>query len=260
MDPKIDQIQAVVAGLRQEGKAVTASSVASALGMSRSALYRAANGAEALQALLREGADADVSLEERVGRAVRRLLSSRSLVSIGVAEIAAEVGVTPVTLFRRFGNREGMLRQVLDHSDNRTQARVLDLVHTPDPEAALAGFCAISLRELCGVRGLIAGVAGGDEESRVALRSLQVPGVGTRASLTQAFAAAMAAGLWREDDPAPLAELLVRLLLGSAVILPELYPDYQERIPSEAKRIAALFCNAMVVHHLPHPNPQKEIP
>lgn len=245
MEDKTAQVRAVVAALRDAGANVTASVVAAQLGLTRSGLYRAVGGADTLQSLLREGQAGSVSLDRRVAAAVTRLLGARSLASIGVAEIAAEVGVTPVTLYRRFGNRDGMLRVVLEHSRNRTKARELDLVDTPDPEAELAGFCAESLRELIGVRGLIAGMVADDPESRDVMRGLHVPGQGTRASLAAAFTRAMAAGRWRDGDAASLADLLVRLLVGSALLLPELDPDADAHVPQEGAKIASLFMGAM---------------
>jgi AcrR family transcriptional regulator len=60
----------------------------------------------------------------------RRLIAERGLENVSMDDIAADAGVGKGTLFRRFGDRAGLARALLDESERRLQDGFL---HGPPP-------------------------------------------------------------------------------------------------------------------------------
>lgn len=111
-----ERILDAAAALALEGEQITLSAVARRASVARSTLYRVfpdlPSLADALAASGRVDATRLRSLDpkDRILDAVSSLLETRSLASITLDDVARQADVAPITVYRRFGDRKGLLQ------------------------------------------------------------------------------------------------------------------------------------------------------
>jgi AcrR family transcriptional regulator len=115
--------------LVEEGLPLTLTAVAKRTGLARGTVYRHFAGLGALrEALVASGRVEPERLKksgERLLDAVAQVLRARGPGAMTLEEVAREAGVSPVTLYRRFGDREGLLRAFVAERTPRRLALVL---------------------------------------------------------------------------------------------------------------------------------------
>lgn len=143
-DPLLD----AAADLLRRGEEPTVVAVARAAGVSRAAVYRRFRDRDALLAALAEaGHAAPPETRERVLDALDAVLKRQGLTAATIEAVAREAGVGEATIYRRFGDRRGLLQAYVGE---RTPRRVAATLRGEDLEAdlhALARENLVFLRE-----------------------------------------------------------------------------------------------------------------
>ena len=107
----------------------------------------------------------------RVLDSLSSLLAERGIVQFTVAEVAARSGVSVATIYRHFGNREGLLRA----ATSRGMRDAAGTNRTMSPEIALPGFMRELYAHFVEIDGMlrVPGLVGRTRPSRVAERVRQ---------------------------------------------------------------------------------------
>ncbi len=223
--------------------------LAQAAGVSRATLYRRHGGRERVQAALGEalGGRAD---EARIFAAVRQVLGRRGFRGTTLEAVAdsAEVGVA--TLYRRYGDRDGLLRAFLAWVPARKRASRLRASSEGELRVTLERFAAELLEEIAASFEVMR-AALGDPESAADVRDrLRDPRRGISAGLGRFFRACLRRGLLA---PAPLEELVSAfssLVLGAGFLEPAMLGAP----PPEARKAAALVVRRFLDGARPRPS------
>lgn len=196
--------------------------LATEAGVSRATVYRRVSSRDDLARQLRArgvepGPAMGGSTHERILAAVRAVIDEHQL-SFTIEDVAREAGVGPVTIYRRFGDREGLLRAYL----SRTSPRALAAEQLSDLEApmepTLRAFVGSVLRFAHEHPGLLRIALFDDGAALEQLRRLRRGSRGTFVRLVAYFEGQIERGRLRPVDPRRLATVLVGMLLGSSLV------------------------------------------
>lgn len=127
------------AALVARGEAPTVAAIADATGVARGTVYKRLGGPEAIAAALKERGVAapDPDLREKLLDAVGRVFRARGLAGLTLEGVAQEAGVSPITVYRRFGDRKGLLQAFVAERTPRRLAAQLPVDGSGDPAADL---------------------------------------------------------------------------------------------------------------------------
>jgi AcrR family transcriptional regulator len=168
---------------------------------------------------------------ERIVEAARALLTEHGLRRTSLADIADAAGVSEATLYRRFANRDDLLRALVEREATAFIARVDEQINSiDDPEEALVTAWLIfarSLREHDLVRRLLE-----TDPDRI-LPLLTING-GPALALGREYVLAMARravdrGAALTGDPEQIAEVLTRLAQSLVLTRDTVLPLDDER-------------------------------
>lgn len=126
-----DRILEAASALVHAGEPLSLQAIAERAGVARTTLYRHFSDIGALtRALVETGrveADRIRTLDpvERILDAVAALVAEKGLAATTVDDVARRAGVSPVTVYRRFGDRNGLLRAFVQHRTPRRMATTL---------------------------------------------------------------------------------------------------------------------------------------
>jgi AcrR family transcriptional regulator len=161
MQPPADPILDAAAGLVGEGTPLSMSAVAARAGVARGTLYRRfADLAVLTQALVASGRAAPGQLKgsnptDRILDALAGLLAQRGLSAMTIEDVAARAGVAPATIYRRFGDRRGLLQAfAAARTPRRLSAELENAAATGDLEADLTHIATECLRFLADHRAI----------------------------------------------------------------------------------------------------------
>lgn len=208
--------------------------LAKALGRSRSRLYRELGSGQAVLARLRaRGVETDVDspAKRRILEAARRLVARRGLVDVTVEQIAAAAEVAPVTIYRLFGDREGLLRALVDGISPRAEVEELLTDDDLELDVALTRVMARLLTFIREHRGLIATSLNAD--GMRALAPLRRANSSSRERLRRYFRRRRDA---LKGSPQQLVKVFMALGLGGGLLLE---PD--DDVPRRARALVAAF-------------------
>lgn len=196
--------------------------LAAEAGVSRATVYRRISSREELAQRLRErGVDPGVlgggPAPERILGAVRAVIDAHQL-SFTIEDVAREAGVGPATVYRHFGDRDGLLRAYF----SQTSPRAVATEHLQDLDAPVAtvlrAFVASVLRFALAHPGLVRIGLLDDGPAAEELHRLRQGGRGTFVRLVDYLEAQVERGRLRATDPRRLAISLVGMVLGSALL------------------------------------------
>ena len=254
-DPSAEDQRALIldaadAVLRERG-ALTIDQVVARAGVSRSTIYRAfGSRAGLIEALERRGgaaaaraAQADPpSARERVLQALSELVRERLLARLTVEEVAQAAGVSAVTIYRVFGDRDGMVRAFLaSRSPGADALPLLDELERP-VEEALVAFAERVVAFMSESRGLLLQLMLGAEEDREYLSRMRDANHRTRQAVADYMAAQQARGVLRDDQPPEdAARALLGLLLAFGLI--------DDAGPDAASRAVDAFLRGALKEH-----------
>lgn len=103
----------VAAAMSEEGRSLTLTALAREVGVSRSTAYRRTGGVVAVrEALAARGVDAEAQTTRgRLLTATRALVATQGVVNATIENIAGYGNISPVSVYRIFGDRETLLRE-----------------------------------------------------------------------------------------------------------------------------------------------------
>lgn len=208
--------------LQRKSKRVTMASLARELRVSRATLYRQLGGAADVSALAGRQVGARVD-DEVVFAAVKQVMGERGLRGATLEAVAARAGVSVVTLRRRFGDRQALLRAFMDGLPARRAGRQL---HAADPRAVrptLEAFTRVALGELEASHELLRAMLGDPAGARELSEQARDPARGVSAGLLAYFSRCVEAGTLRGDPPA-LTMLFISTLFGFGLVTASLRP------------------------------------
>lgn len=128
-----DQLLDAAAAIVRRGEPLSVSAVAAEAGIARGAVYRRFADKESLAAALVASGRVESAPDtrERILDAVGRMLKRDGLSGTTLDEVAREAGVGPATVYRRFGDRRGLLGAFVRERTPRRLAEQLDPAATP---------------------------------------------------------------------------------------------------------------------------------
>ena len=224
--------------LRARGPGFTMGELAEASGVSRATLYRRVPSREALAQRLRArgvepGAELGDPTRERILDATRERINAQGL-QFTIEQVAEQAGVGAATVYRAFGDREGLLRAFFAERSPRKLAAVqLGDLDAPI-EQALQGLVAAALRFVLGHPGLARLLLLDEGADARELRRLRQGGRSTLTALLEYLQAQIDRGVLAPRDPWLLASSLIGAVFGSAVLVQRLAVNSSQHRPPAA--------------------------
>ncbi|MCX4246158.1 TetR/AcrR family transcriptional regulator [Paraliomyxa miuraensis] len=222
--------------LERHGPTFTMAQLAEASGVSRATLYRRVPSREALAGRLRAqgvepGAELGDPTHERILDAIGGLIDAHGL-RFTLEQVADSAGVGVATVYRSFGDREGLLRVFFaERSPRRMAAEQLRDLEAP-VEVALTAFVGAVLRFAVQHPGLARIGLLGEGPDAVELERLRKGGRSTLSRLVGYLEAQIERGALVPADP----WLLAATLLGGAITTSLLAP---RMLAGGSRRLAA---------------------
>jgi AcrR family transcriptional regulator len=225
--------------LRAHGPGFTMAQLAEAAGVSRATLYRRVPSREALAQRLRArgiepGAELGDPVRERILDATGALINEQGL-RFTIEQVAEQAGVGSATVYRSFGDREGLLRSFLGE---RTP-RALVAMRLGDPsapvEATLRACVEGLLRFAVAHPGLARIGLLGEGPDAEELERLRKGGRSTLGRLVTYLEAQIERGVLAPADPLVLASTLLGAAMGTSLLAARLAP----RMPGGSRLLLA---------------------
>ncbi|MCB9742631.1 MAG: TetR family transcriptional regulator [Alphaproteobacteria bacterium] len=205
--------QTAAALIAKRGHDFTMDELALAAGVSRATLYRQVGSREALLAALEaQGVVLPPSppgVWDQALDAARTLARQGGLEALTMEGVAAEAGLGVATLYRRFGDRAGLLSALMERAGARAKARAMALDEDAEPQEALTGLVAGALAVLWEDGWLIQLGAAASGAQLAALQEARGRSMGTLEALSRWMARQMKRGWLRPADPEELAGALM---------------------------------------------------
>jgi AcrR family transcriptional regulator len=219
--------------------------------LSRATLYRRLGSKEhLLQRLTRErGVELDTSgstdLPTRILDAARIAFGRNGLARTTMEQIADEAGLGVATVYRHFGDREGLIRAFMERYTPQHAFQEGALRGSGDIRADLVHLVTEMLTFLHQNRDMIwLGLVEGEETQRLLARLREVPG-GMRADITRFLEAAVAEGQLQDGNTRQMATALGGMLAAFALELPVFGGPPLQDPRQAAEFIVNLFLNGL---------------
>lgn len=221
-----DRILEAAAALLREQQDFTLAEVAARAGLSRGTVYRYAGGRDALLDELRrsgrvgEAEAARPSARDRILDALGARLRVDDFARISIEDVAAEAGVSAMSVYRHFGDRQGLLRAFVEERTPRAAVRgLLERVgDEEDVEAVLTALARKALAFLAENPHVIRLLFTPDPETAALLGPIREAPGRTRAAVARYLRRQMQRGRIRQGDPERLAFLFFGMLFALGVI------------------------------------------
>jgi AcrR family transcriptional regulator len=197
-------------------------------GVSRASLYRRFRSRELL--LARLASERGIELPEEAPRDVRAqvldavssLLRAQGL-AMTIDEVAQQAGVGAATVYRHFGDREGLLRAFMSERTPRRLAARLSLSDGCDLEGELLSLARAGLTFINEYRAFVLLALAPDPKARALMAELRSMHGTTRAALRRYLARHVRAGRL-VGEPARMVPLFVGALLALGMTTPAAEP------------------------------------
>ncbi|MCB9762099.1 MAG: helix-turn-helix transcriptional regulator [Alphaproteobacteria bacterium] len=213
--------------------------LALAAGVSRATLYRQVGSREALLAALAEQGvvlpPTPPGVRDQALDAARALARRGGLEALTMEAVAAEAGLGVATLYRRFGDRAGLLSALMERAGARAAARAMALDEDAEPQEALTRLVAGALGVLREDGWLMQLGAAASGAQLAALHEARGRSMGTLAALSHWMARQMKRGWLHPADP----DELTMALLGATLLHGLMGPVGDDE--ALARRLVALF-------------------
>lgn len=219
-------LQAAQRLLRSQGPGFTMAQLAEAAGVSRATLYRRVPSREALAQRLRAqgiepGAELGDPSRERILDATAALMNELGL-RFTLEQVAERAGVGLATVYRSFGDRDGLLRGFMaERSPRERLAAQLEDLEAP-LEATLRSFVGGLLRFAVNHPGLARIGLLGEGADAEELERLRKGGRSTMGRLVAYIEGQIERGVLAPGDPWLLASALLGAALGVSLLAPRM--------------------------------------
>lgn len=237
------EARVVVAAVRlaAEGR-FTMEELAQAAGVSRSTLYRLVpSRAELARRVQAAGVGELGDTRGQILEAARQLCGRRGLLGWTIEQVAAEAGVAEATVYRVFGDRDALVKAMMDELSPRRAITAMITEPGAPLEPALVAMITEALR-FARDNPLILRVAAGGESSREVryVKKLRKHRVSTSTLIIEYFREQIERGRLRASEPEKLAEIFGGLVLGAA-LLGEMRPRDDVALAEHARALAEVF-------------------
>lgn len=227
--------------------------IAAAASVSRSTLFRRFPSREALLTALAEerglSTPDELSARDRALDALMACFLENGPGGATMERVAERAGVSLATLYRHFGDRDGLMRAFAEERTPRGAIRKLDL--SGDLEGKLVEFTTLALSQIWRNRAMLQLAFGPDSAIRDMFIAVRQRERGTRAFLADALRAAMCRGQLAEGDADALAMALVSTIFAQGL----LFPMMEGREPSEPRALAEQIVSLLLRGALPRGAP-----
>ena len=227
--------------------------IAATAGVSRSTLFRRFPSREALLSALAQErgltAPEETSARDRALDALMACFLQHGPSGATMERIAESAGVSLATLYRHFGDRDGLIRAFAEERTPRGSLRHLDLCD--DLEGKLVEFTARALSQIWRNRAMLHLAFGPDQGLRELFRGVRQRERGTRALLADALGAAMCRGQLAPGDPDALALALVSGIFAQGLV----FPTMEGQEPPEPRALAEQLVSVLLRGALPRGAP-----
>ena len=239
--------------INREGLAAfTMAALADAAGVSRATLYRRVGGrAQLLAALVAAGLlAADQAAErdavDKVLPAMKAVLAQDGFSSTTVERIAEVAGVSPATIYRRFGNRDGLFAAYVRHYSPRRLGPALRQ-SSGDLATDLLAVAEAALDFIGEHEELVRLHLAGDPEINRLLHGEQAAPERLHLILIDYLERQQATGALRAGDPALFAQALGGLMFAFA-LAGDNFPTAQLSNAEKARLVVGLFLDGVRRH------------
>ncbi len=199
---------------RRHGGEFTMAQLARGAGMSRATLYRRVGGREAVLATLRREGAAPRTIRDRLMTATLELVGERGPLGFALEEVASRAGASVTTIYREFGERDGLLRAALTSMAPQAALRGLLADEQAPLRATLEGFVAAAIARLEAQPLLLRILFTPDAASWQYMQRVRAQEARLSRSLVRYFAAQQQRGRVVGESPEQLATALFGLVLG----------------------------------------------
>ncbi|MCB1405987.1 MAG: TetR family transcriptional regulator [Rhodobacteraceae bacterium] len=207
---------------REKGARLSMTELAQRAGVSRGTLYqKLGNKAAILTRLASHGGQADLGAdtESRIMQGLLRAAARHGFRAATLDDIAREADVGVATIYRRFGDKDGLIRAfIAAHAPNATLHGLP--VGAGAPAAQLKALTRFLLRYMAGNGALVRLLHSGSDDDRAYLQALRDAERSTFAQITAFFQRLQAEGTVRDSVPAAdLATNLFGMLYAHTVLV-----------------------------------------
>ncbi|WNG43327.1 helix-turn-helix transcriptional regulator [Archangium minus] len=215
-------LRAAEALLTSEGPGFTMEALAQAVGVSRATLYRRVPSREKLAERLRQerAVEPGTALtrepsRQKILETTRQLVGRLGLVALTVEQIAEAAGVSPVTIYRTFGDKDALLRTMFAELGPRSEAAALFAELDAPLEDTLTRFVLALFRWRAEQPAFFAMLIFSQGEEARYVEQLRERQYGTTDRLARYLAAQAERGRLRPGSPVDRALGLIGLALGA---------------------------------------------
>ena len=188
----------------QHGPRLSVSDIAARAGVSRSTVYqRLGSKADILRLFNPDDGAAPADIEDRIMAAVLKAALHSGVRAATIEAIARRAGVGPATIYRRYGDKDGLLRRFIARHAPVTGIRALPLGKGP-VRAQLRALIGFLLTYMHDNRDIVRLIQNGSAEDRAYLRALREADQSTSRRIAAFFEAQQRAGTISAEIPAPL--------------------------------------------------------
>ncbi|MCE7985268.1 MAG: TetR/AcrR family transcriptional regulator [Caldilinea sp. CFX5] len=251
-DPITEQIlQAAIDLLAQVGDDFTMDQLAEKASVPRATLYRRVGSKLVLlQRLSREQGiplPPQRDMRTRILQATRVVIGRTGLVNAGMEQIAEEAAVGVATLYRHFGDKEQLIRTMIEELSPRPMLR--DLAQpTEDVMADLLSLTTLLIGYAYEFRDILRVLLSGNEADHAYIERLRSGSLNTLDQIATFFAAQMAAGrLQTSAPPREVALAYLGLIFAFTVFGPNHYNIRLEEPARISALIVQIFLNGLAV-------------
>jgi AcrR family transcriptional regulator len=236
-------LRAAEALLASEGSGFTMEALAQSAGVSRATLYRRVPSREKLAERLREerAVESGAVLAREPSRrkileTTHQLVARLGVVALTVERIAEAAGVSPVTIYRTFGDKDALLRTLFAEFSPRNDAAALLADRDAPLVDTLTRFTSALLGWIAEQPALVSMLLFSQGDEARYLEHLRKRQYGTMDQLTRYLADQVERGRLRQGDPIDMALGLMGLVLGSMLDVRRLLASVHEDEGGERSR------------------------